>query len=301
MRITIIGANGQLASDLIPRLERDGHEITGLAHAQVEVTDAASVGRVVSAANPDVVVNTSAYHKVDEVESEPNRAFAVNASGPLHLARACREAGAALVHISTDYVFSGEGRGPDEPYSETEPIDPPNVYGVSKAAGELAVRSVLPRHLIVRSSGLYGLAGASGKGGNFVETMLRLAGDPDRAIRVVDDQCLTPTSTRALADQIAHLLTTDEVGTVHATCQGECTWYEFAAEIFSLSGLAPDLSTQTTAESGATASRPSYSVLDNAALRNAGCDRLPHWRDALAAYLDERKAAGRDASGTSTS
>ena len=281
MRIALIGSNGQLAQDLAPVLEESGHAVTGLTHAQtrlpepcggqVEVAELDSVRSALAQARPEVVINTSAYHKVDEVEENPNKAFAVNAVGPRNLALVCRDLNAVLVHMSTDYVFSGrKGR----PYVEDDPVDPVNIYGVSKAAGEMALRYLWPRHFIVRVSGLYGKAGSSGKGGNFVELMLRLARE-GKPIKVVNDQTLTPTSTRAVARQIAALIETDAYGTYHATCQGECTWYEFAAEIFRAAGVAADLSAQTTAQSGAKAMRPRYSVLENEGLNTLGIDLMP--------------------------
>jgi dTDP-4-dehydrorhamnose reductase len=194
------------------------------------------------------------------------------------------------MHLSTDYVFSGRGRTRGEPYEETDPIEPLNVYGVSKAAGEMFVRYCWPRHFLVRLSGLYGVAGSSGKGGNFVETMLRLAG-AGKPIRVVDDQVLTPTHTDAVARQLATLSQSDAYGTYHATCQGECSWFEFAVEIFRLAGLSPDLGPQSTAEAGSKARRPSYSALDNRNLRALQIDCMPHWRDALGDYLAMRAVA----------
>lgn len=288
MRAVIIGASGQLAHDLAGALASEGHEVAGLTHQQIEVADLESVRAALPAARPDIVINTAACHKVDDVEDNPERAFAVNASGTRNLAIVCRDLDVPLVHLSTDYVFSGS-KG--TPYVESDGVDPVNVYGVSKAAGEMLLRHVWPKHYIVRSSGLYGVAGSSGKGGNFVETMLRLARE-GRSVRVVNDQTLTPTSTRHLARQIAVLIQRGRYGTYHATCQGECSWYGFAARIFEHSGLSPQLSPQTTAESGARATRPSFSVLDNAALRALGIDRMPPWQDALAEYLEERRTAG---------
>ena len=285
MRIALIGSNGQLAQDLAPVLEESGHVVTGLTHARIEVAELDSVRAALAQARPELVINTSAYHKVDEVEENPTKAFAVNAIGPRNLALVCRGLNAVLVHMSTDYVFSGcKGR----PYVEDDPVDPVNIYGVSKAAGEMIVRYLWPRHFIVRVSGLYGKAGSSGKGGNFVELMLRLARE-GKPIKVVNDQTLTPTSTRAVARQIAALIGTDVYGTYHATCQGECTWYEFAAEIFRAVGVVADLSPQTTVQSGARAGRPTYSVLENEALKRQGIDLMPDWREALKGYLTERR------------
>jgi dTDP-4-dehydrorhamnose reductase len=163
-----------------------------------------------------------------------------------------------------------------------------NAYGCSKLAGEFAVRATGCRHFIIRSSGLYGRAGSSGKGGNFVETMLRLARE-GRPIRVVNDQRLTPTFTADLATKIAELLNTERFGLYHVTNSGDCTWYEFAAEIFRLSGLQPDFGPTTTASFGAPAPRPAYSVLAHQALLAAGLPDMPHWRDALGRYLAGRR------------
>ena len=281
MRIALIGSNGQLAQDLAPALKESGHEVSGLTHSQIEVAELDSVRSALTPARPDVVINTSAYHKVDEVEENPLKAFAVNAIGPRNLALVCRDLNAVLVHMSTDYVFSGR-KG--TPYVEDDPVDPVNIYGASKAAGEMIIRYIWPKHFIVRVSGLYGKAGSSGKGGNFVELMLRLARE-GKPIKVVNDQTLTPTSTVAAARQIAALIDTDAYGTYHATCQGECTWYEFTAEIFRIAGLKADLSPQTTAQSGAKAMRPMYSVLMNDGLKALGKDLMPIWQEALSVYM----------------
>jgi dTDP-4-dehydrorhamnose reductase len=287
--IVIVGASGQLGTDLM-RLwsgELPGEEPIGLTHTGIEVSDLDSVRTALERLRPQLVVNTSAFHKVDVVESAPERAFAVNASGVRNLALACRNIDAVLVHLSTDYVFSGQ-KG--TPYLETDPVDPVNIYGISKVAGEMLIRYLWPKHFIVRSSGLYGMAGPSGKGSSFVELMLSLA-NADRPIRVVDDQVLTPTPTHCLARQIAVLSRTERFGTYHATSQGQCSWYEFARAIFELSGLAPDLSPQTTAQSGAVALRPPCSVLENRNLALLGEDRMPAWRAGLKQYLDIRAAA----------
>ena len=287
MRLALIGANGQLAWDLMRVLAGDfpNTEIIPMTHSDIEVADRGSVQRCLEAIVPSHIINTSAYHKVDEVEENPDRAFAVNAIGPRNIALVATSIGAVLVHMSTDYVFSGRQT---VPYVETDSVDAINVYGASKAAGEMLVRSLVSHHFIVRSSGLYGLAGPSGKGSNFVELMLRLASE-NRPIRVVNDQTLTPTATYFLALQISALLRTDAYGTYHATCQGQCTWYEFAQEIFRQSGVSPSLSPQTTRESGAKAARPFYSVLENARLKSINLDRMPTWQEALTEYLASRK------------
>jgi dTDP-4-dehydrorhamnose reductase len=287
--LAVIGANGQLGSDLMRLWPGNGVEyrLCGLTHADVEVTDIASLRSALSPLSPRIVINTSAFHRVDDIESDPERAFRINTLGARNLAVVCRELDAVLVHLSTDYVFSGR-KG--SPYTEADPVDPVNLYGVSKVAGELAIRAVWGRHFIVRSSGLYGLAGPSGKGSNFVELMLRLA-ESGKPIRVVNDQTLTPTPTAALAQQIAALCGCTEYGTYHATCQGGCTWFEFARAIFETAGVAPDLSPQSTAQSGAKATRPSFSVLQNRNLVLEGIDLLPHWRVGLQQYIEARPQA----------
>jgi dTDP-4-dehydrorhamnose reductase len=288
-RVAVIGGNGQLGQDLVSVWAELGHveEIVPLTHSEVEVRDRPSVLDVLSTISPDVVINTAAFHNVDQIEDSADMAFAVNASGALNVALACQAVDAVLVHISTDYVFAGDI---DRPYVEDDGVGPINAYGASKAAGEMLIRYAWPKHFVVRTSGLYGRAGSSGKGGNFVETMLRLAAGGTQ-IRVVDDQVLTPTGTRALARQIVALCETDSFGTYHATCQGDCSWFEFASEIFAQSGLRPVLGPQSTTESGARARRPPHSVLENRNLQRLGIDRMPDWRESLADYLRQRRAS----------
>ena len=286
MRIALIGANGQLGSDLVKVL-RPNHDLAPLTHADVEVTDPESVEKMMQRVEPDVVLNMAAFHKVDVCEDDVERTFAVNTYGVRNLASACRAHGATLAHMSTDYVFGGD-RDRATPYVETDLPAPINIYGVSKLAGEHMVRYTLERAFIFRVAGLYGVAGSSGKGGNFVELMLRLAHE-GRDIRVVDDQRTTPTYTADLARQIEAVIQTDRYGLYHATSQGDCTWYEFAAEIFWQSGLSPNLSRARTGDFGEKATRPAYSVLENQALRAIGMDMMRPWQESLAAYLEERK------------
>ena len=288
MNIVLIGANGQLGSDLAEVLVTRGHDLVPLTHADIEVTDRASVDAALDAHHPDLVMNMAAFHKVDVCEEEVERTFAVNTFGVRELALACRAHDAALLHMSTDYVFGGD-RMRHTPYVETDTPAPINAYGVSKLAGEQFVRYLLERYYIFRVTGLYGVAGSSGKGGNFVELMLRLARE-GKDIRVVDDQRMTPTYTVDLAQQIAAVVETGPYGLYHATSQGDCTWYEFAAEIFRQSGLDPNLGRAKTGDFGEKAIRPAYSVLENKALQLLGLDQMRPWQEALGAYLQERKA-----------
>jgi dTDP-4-dehydrorhamnose reductase len=288
MRVAVIGAGGQLAHDLLHHCWQQGSDLecTGLTHSEVEVADYASVEAALKQVRPEAVINTAAFHQLESCEADPQRAFEVNTRGAQNLALACHARGVRLVHMSTDYVFSG-AKG--SPYEEGDYPDPLNAYGASKAAGETFVRQHCPEHLIIRSSALYGVAGSSGKGGNFVQTMLRKARAGEE-VRVVDDQVTSPTSTLALARQIVALLGTANSGTFHAVCHGACSWYEFAAEIFRQAGIAANLRAQSTSESGSRVRRPTYSVLRNTRLEQLGLDMMSTWQQALAEYLAQTAA-----------
>jgi dTDP-4-dehydrorhamnose reductase len=282
-RIVLIGANGQLGTDLAAVLAGPG--LVPLTRRDLDVTDPAAVDRTLAALAPAVVVNTAAFHRVDDIEADPHLALAVNGAAVHHLARRCARRGTRLVHFSTDYVFGGAGDGP---FVEDAPPAPVNAYGVSKLAGEQLVRNADPRHLVVRSSGLYGVAGASGKGGNFVETRLRLARE-GKPIRVVDDQVLGPTYTADLADAVGRLLAADPPGgTYHLTHAGSCSRFEFARRIFGLCGLEADLAPTTSEAFGAPARRPRHSVLANTRLAALGLAPLRPWPEALSAYLSAK-------------
>jgi dTDP-4-dehydrorhamnose reductase len=282
MKTLLIGANGQLGSDIVAAWP--GDELIPLTHADIEATDRDSVTRAVSEYRPDLVVNTSAFHNVDLCETEPERAFLVNTIAPMYLADVCREHDAVLMHLSTDYVFSGTaGRA----YTEDDLPDAVNVYGNAKAVGEQLVRTRNPRHYIVRTSGLYGVAGSSGKGGNFVERTLQLARD-GQDLKVVADQTLSPTFTADLAAKLLEVARSGKFGTYHVTNGGATSWHEFAHTVFELTGTPAKLSPTTTANFGAKAVRPEYSVLENARLAAAGIAAMRPWRDALADYLGRK-------------
>lgn len=283
MRTVVIGSSGQLGSDIM-RAWPAG-EATGLTHAEIEVTDREQVFETLGRHKPELVVNTAAFHNVDLCESEPERAFQVNAVGAMYVADACRELGAALLFISTDYVFAGDlGRV----CTEAEPATPLSVYGASKAAGEQLIRTRLTKHYVVRTSGLYGLAGASGKGGNFVTRMLEL-GRSGKDLRVVDDQVLSPTFTQDLAAQLLRLAHTERYGTYHITNSGQCSWYAFTREIFRLTETDASLRPTTTAEFGAKAPRPAFSVLGHQAASAAGLPEMRPWTEALVDFLRQKR------------
>jgi dTDP-4-dehydrorhamnose reductase len=293
MRIAILGAYGQLGTALQSELQG---EICALRHADAELTDAESVTAAISSAAPDAVINAAAYNLVDRAEDEPQTAFSVNALGPRNVALACSARDIPLVHVSTDYVFSGNGE-PEHPqtprtvpYTEADPPDPQNAYAVSKLAGEHFVRNIARRHFVVRTCGLYGKVRTGGKG-NFVETMLRLAAQRGE-LRVVNDQECTPTSATDLARAIAALIQTDSYGLYHATNAGSATWYRFACEIFRIARISVKVTPIATGEFGARAKRPSYSVLATSKLSATTGIVLPPWEEALARYLAHRGDIG---------
>ncbi len=291
MRVVVIGANGQLGVDLMRVLERHPkYTPVPLTRTHMDVRDFHQVQQVLKEIQPDVVINTAAFTRVDDCEDQPEVAFAVNALGAWNVARVCEDLGCILVHISTDYVFDGQKR---TPYTEEDFPRPLNVYGVTKLAGEHFVQAYCEKHFIVRTSGLYGIAGSSGKGGNFVETMIRMArtGQP---IRVVNDQVLSPTYTLDLAEKIMELISTEAYGCYHITNSGQCSWYEFASQIFHLLNLQPTLIPITTEAYGAKALRPAYSVLANDKIAGLGVEPLRSWDQALETYLRDRELIKKD-------
>lgn len=285
----MIGANGQLGTDLVAALV-PADEVIPLTRADVDIADAASVARVLDGARLDLVVNTAAYNRVDDAEEQFELALRSNAVGPQVLARACAAESVCLLHTSTDYVFSGARA---TPWLEDDYPRPANAYGVSKLAGELSVRLACPSSYVVRVSGLYGLAGSRGKGGNFVETMLRLQAE-GKPIRVVNDQVLSPTPTRDLAEKLAEFIhARAPFGVYHMTAAGACSWYELARALFEMQELPVDLAPQSTAHAGFRAARPAYSVLGNGRLHRLGLNPLRSWHEGLASYLAARNASAR--------
>jgi dTDP-4-dehydrorhamnose reductase len=281
-RILLVGVHGQLGSDL--KLALSHHEVIGTTHQELDVVLFEQVQETVRIHQPQVIINTSAFHRVDVCETEVMRAFEVNAYGVRNLALAARDVDAALLHFSTDYVFEGNAR---QPYTENDPPNPVNIYGVSKLAGEKILRYLWEKSFVIRTCGLYGHAGSSGKGSNFIEMMLKKAQNQE-PIRVVDDQHLTPTSTRELSRKVAQLIETDHYGLYHITSNGECSWFEFARKIFELQGIRADLAPTSSREFKSAAKRPAYSVLANARLQQWGMDDLKPWEVALQEYLENR-------------
>ena len=286
MRILLIGAAGQLGQDLLPVLQRRGHDVTPARHEELEICSPEAVRQAVAEARPECIINTAAFHRVDDCEDQAEKAFAVNVMGVRNLAQAAEEAGAALAHFSTDYVF---GEEKSTPYTESDLPQPLSIYAMSKLGGEFAARRYCSRHFVIRTCGLYGMGGSRSKGGNFVETMLRLA-TQGKTIRVVADQIVTPTSTADLAQRVLPLIQSERYGLYHMTSTGECSWHEFAVEVFRLARVTADLQPTDSKTFGAKALRPRYSVLDNCAMRAAGIAEFRPWKEALAEYIRQRQA-----------
>jgi len=282
MKVAVIGANGQLGSDVVTAFRGNGDEVSALTHSDIELQDIESVSRCLKENRPQVVVNTAAMHHVENCEREPDKAFAANGLGTRNLAFVARDIGAIVMHVSTDYVFDGAKRSP---YEESDTPNPLNVYGNTKLSGEYFVRSTWSRHFVLRTSALYGKSPCRAKGGlNFIELMLKLAKERDE-LRVVDSEIVSPTSTAELAQQMVVLSRSDCFGLYHATAEGCCSWYEFAREIFAITGAKVGLKVAGPNEFPAKVPRPQYSVLENRALKAHKLNIFKPWRDGVREYL----------------
>lgn len=283
MRIAVIGADGQLGTDICNALDKTDHELTRLTVEHIDVTDIDSVTKALSGAKPQLVINTAAFHDVPKCEDQPETAFKVNALGARNVAIVCNDIDAVQMYVSTDYVFDGAKRAP---YIESDSPMPLNVYANTKLAGEYFAASTAEKHYILRVSGIYGKNPCIGKGGvNFVELMLKLSKTRPE-IRVVDDEFLTPTSTVEIANQVVKMVDSNpEYGIYHCTAEGSCSWYEFAKEIFDITR--PDIQFNKAApgEFAVNVNRPSYSVLENKHLKDQGINVMRHWKEGLREYL----------------
>jgi len=288
LRVAVIGANGQLGSDVARAFANNGDDVCPLTHADIEITNIDSVLHSFREIRPEIVVNTAAMHHVEKCESEPERAYAINALGTRNLAQGAQDVKSILMHVSTDYVFDGRKGAPYEEHDGPQPL---NVYGNSKLAGEYFVRSVADRHFVLRTSALYGRSGCRGKGGlNFIQLMLKLAKERDE-LRVVDSEVVSPTSTAELAGQMVALSRCDCYGLYHATAEGSCSWFEFAAAIFFFTKTKANLKVAGPDEFPAKVPRPKYSVLENCGLKRRDLNTFEPWQNGLRSYLDQANSA----------
>ena len=279
--VLITGILGQLGYDLSKELTKRGVESIAPSLEELELTTETGAKNFILEKKPDVVAHCAAYTAVDKAESEAELAIKVNGFGTRWVAEACREVGAKMIYISTDYVFGGDGKIPYEIHDEKKPV---NIYGRSKLLGEDAVSAIVDKHFIVRTSWVFGI-----NGNNFIKTMLRLA-ETKKKINVVNDQIGSPTYTVDLAKLLADMAASDKYGIYHATNEGFCSWAEFAREIFEQAGLDVEVEGIPTIEYPTPARRPFNSRLSKKSLDEAGFNRLPTWQDALKRYLVELKS-----------
>ena len=277
MRVLVTGVKGQLGYDVMNELAGRGHEGIGVDIQEMDITDAASVEKVITEAAPDAVIHCAAYTAVDAAEDNVDLCRRVNAGGTENIARVCKALNCKMMYISTDYVFNGQGTRPWEPDDKREPL---NVYGQTKYEGELAVET-LEKFFLVRIAWVFGVNGK-----NFIKTMLNLGKTRDH-LTVVADQIGSPTYTYDLARLLVDMIETDKYGRYHATNEGLCSWYEFACEIFKQAGMNVTVSTVTSDQYPAKAKRPMNSRMDKSKLDEMGFKRLPSWQDALGRYLKE--------------
>lgn len=275
-KIIVTGCNGQLGR-AVNLFFKDNKDIS-FVNTDVGELDITNIDKVMELARevqPYAIINCAAHTGVDACETEYDKAFKINAIGPRNLSIAARETGAKLMHISTDYVFDGKGT---RPYMETDATNPQGAYGSTKLAGENFVKDFADRYFILRTAWLYG------DGKNFAKTMLRLS-ETNEKVRVVGDQFGSPTSASELTKAINALLFTENYGMFHATCEGSCSWAEFAREVFRLAGKTTKVEAITTEEFGAPAPRPAYSILENRMFKLTTDFMFADWHDAIAEYM----------------
>ncbi|WP_294358648.1 dTDP-4-dehydrorhamnose reductase [uncultured Clostridium sp.] len=280
MKILITGANGQLGRELTQQYKEKGNVELILTDVDtLDITNVNDVYKMVNETRPDVIINCAAHTAVDKCEDDVDNAYKINAVGPKNLAAAMNAIGGEIVQVSTDYVFDGTS---EKPYLEFDKPCPASVYGQTKYDGEEFVKSLNPKHYIVRTAWLYG------DGNNFVKTMIRL-GENNPEVKVVNDQFGSPTSTTDLARVIISLVENKNYGIFHATCNGQCSWYDFAKEIFELKGMDVNLLPCTSEEFKSRAKRPKYSVLRNYMLELTTGDITRDWKESLKEYLENLK------------
>ncbi len=280
----LVGFGGQLSSDLMSVLK--DYAVAPIPHSELEITDRSNIACKLGALTASVVVNTAAFHNVEQCELNPTSAFAVNSLGVDNLAAHCASGGIDFVTLSTDYVFDGAKQ---RAYIESDAPNPLNAYAVSKYAGELLVKRHGERYFIIRTAGLYGIHGSRNKGYTFIEKIFRQA-EASEPIRVVDDMFFSPSYSLHVAQGIRRIFEGAPFGTYHVAGSGYCSWYDFAKMALELGNLDADIAPVKYADFNSRVRRPMFSALENRAMKEAGLPDLPHWKDGLRAYLAERAA-----------
>ncbi len=282
----IIGANGQLGSDIDSCLLKHNYVTLIPNHSELDIVDFEKIKQYLSNHKPDVVINTAAYHHVDLCEENPELATKINTVAPTNLSIICKEMNIKFIHFSTDYVFDGVKH---KPYIESDYPNPLNVYGRTKFEGEKGVMLENSHALVIRISAIYGVNPCRAKNGlNFIQLMLKLAKEKDE-LNVVGDEIVSPTATYDIANLLPILIEKEVCGIIHLTSEGECSWHEFASEIFNYTHTQIKLNKVDSAFFPAKTPRPKYSVLENESIKSKGIQSLPHWRDALHNYLNNIK------------
>lgn len=276
MRILVTGVGGQLGTDVVAELKKRGHEVIGVSQEELDITEEAKVEAFVMNIRPEAIIHCAAYTAVDAAEDNYELAYQVNCLGTRYLARACKNLNGKFIYISTDYVFSGEG---DQPWKVDDVTNPQNNYGKTKLLGEEEVKKYTDQYYIVRTSWVIGAVGK-----NFVKTMLQL-GKARGAVSVVNDQIGAPTFTKNLSALLSDMVETNRYGVYHATNEGECSWYEFAVEIFRQAKLDVTVTPVNSSEFPAKAVRPKNSRMNKDCLTQNGFHRLPDWKLELGEYL----------------
>jgi len=276
IKVLLVGSEGQLGLELQKQLQNKSLEYIPLDLPEFDITNLDMVIKKITKETPDLIINCAAYTDVDGCENNTDTAYKVNALGAKNLAISAEKVGAKLVHVSTDYIFNGLG---EKPYNEYDSSDPQTVYGQSKLLGEKFVQQFSSKFFIFRTAWLYG------EGNNFVRTMLRLAVENDE-LNVVNDQIGSPTSTVDLAKAIIDLMETEHYGLYHATCEGKCSWYDFAKKIFEIKNIDIKVNPVSSDQFKRDAERPKYSVLDNYILKLIDQNNFRHWEESLKEYLE---------------
>ena len=284
-KVVIFGSRGQLGVELVRSFTERSYQVVGLDRTKVDIADARSVEQTLAGEDPGIVVNAAAYNQVDVAENEPLPAFLANGLAVRNLAMACRQLDARFVHFSTDYVFDGTA---GRPYTEKDRVHPLGAYGVSKLAGELYTQAYLEKPLVIRTSGVFGPGGLRTARGNFIELMLRLAAS-QRPIRVVEDHVASPTYAPLLASRTVDLVEQKQHGLFHVGGGTAISWFDYAAMIFHVAGLQPQLQATNEREYRTAARRPKYSALSNAKMEGCGIEPMPPLGTAIEMYLKARE------------